>query len=106
MQVIKIHFGEPNKFAPDNIKPLSGIVGLYFIFTKNILIRYPFRTSRLLYIGMSEKKTNSIGKRLMGHYDGQSGNEGLTNYRKIEELLFTYINFEMLKHIWSHKIKD
>ena len=55
---------------------------------------------------MSEKKTNSIGKRLSGHYDGTSGNEGLLNYRKTEGLYFTYFNFEMLKRIWSYRIED
>ncbi len=55
---------------------------------------------------MSEKKTNSIGKRLSGYYDGTSGNEGLLNYRKTQGLYFTYFNFEMLKRIWSYRIED
>ena len=55
---------------------------------------------------MSEKRTNSIGKRLLGHYDNSSGNEGLLNYRKVEGLYFTYLNFEMLKQIWDFKIED
>jgi hypothetical protein len=55
---------------------------------------------------MSEKKTNSIGSRLLGHFDGKSKNLGLTNYRKVEPLLFTYINFEMLKNIWQFRIED
>lgn len=55
---------------------------------------------------MSEKRTNSIGSRLMGHFDGQSGNIGLTNYRKVEELNFTYLNFEMLKTVWKYGIED
>lgn len=67
---------------------------------------YPFKCSRLIYIGMSEKKTNSIGKRLSDHYDGISGNEGLFSYRKKEDLCFTYINFEMLKKIWKYSIED
>jgi len=83
-----------------------GICGLYFIFLKKTEILYPFRKSRLVYIGMSEKKTNSIGKRLSGHYDGTSGNEGLVNYRKVEGLYFTYLNFEMLKRIWKYRIED
>jgi len=83
-----------------------GICGLYFIFLKKTEIPYPFRKSRLVYIGMSEKKTNSIGKRLSGHYDGTSGNEGLVNYRKAEGLYFTYLNFEMLKRIWKYRIED
>jgi hypothetical protein len=55
---------------------------------------------------MSEKKTNSIGSRLMGHYDGQSGNIGISNYRKVEPLGFTYINYDMLKYFWKYRIED
>jgi len=106
MQNIKIFFNEPQVFELKNIRPLNGIVGLYFIFLENIEIQYPFKKSRLIYIGMSEKRTNSIGSRLIGHYDGQSGNAGLVNYRKIEQLYFTYINFEMLKKLWQYKIED
>lgn len=103
---LKIFFEEPRKFEMQNLKPLSGIIGLYFIFLTNTQIPYPFATSKLIYIGMSEKRTNSIGSRLMGHLDGQSGNIGLTNYRKIEQLNFTYLNFEMLKAVWKYKIED
>lgn len=55
---------------------------------------------------MSEKKTNSIGKRLQGHFDGSSGNEGLVNYRKVEPVLFTHINFDMVRAIWPLRIED
>lgn len=106
MQLFKINFDKQQDFELRNIKPLMGICGLYFIFLKETEIPYPFGKSRLIYIGMSEKKTNSIGKRLSGHYDGTSGNEGLLNYRKIEGLYFTYFNFEMLKRIWSYRIED
>lgn len=90
----------------ENIKPLDGIMGLYFIFLPQMEIQYPFKKSRLIYIGMSEMRTNSIGKRLSDHFDGKSGNPGLVNYRKVESLYFTYINFEMLKRIWKHRIED
>jgi hypothetical protein len=106
MQKFKIYFDKYQDFESRNIKPLMGICGLYFIFLKKTEIQYPFGKSRLIYIGMSEKKTNSIGKRLSGHYDGTSGNEGLLNYRKTEGLYFTYFNFEMLKRIWSYRIED
>ncbi len=106
MQNFKIFFDKCLEFELRNIKPLMGICGLYFIFLKKTEILYPFRKSRLIYIGMSEKKTNSIGKRLSGHYDGTSGNEGLVNYRKVEGLYFTYLNFEMLKRIWKYRIED
>src|SRR3546814_16109209 len=55
---------------------------------------------------MSEKKTNSIGSRLSGHFGGKSKNVGLVNYRKVEPLWFTYINFEMLKSIWAYRVED
>ncbi len=103
---ITIYFDSPKSFESTNIKPLNGIVGLYFVFSKTIDIQYPFDKSKLLYIGMSERKTNSIGSRLLGHYHGKSKNIGLMNYRKVEPLFFTYINFEMLKNIWQFSIED
>lgn len=106
MQKIYINFDIPQKFEISNVKKLSGIVGLYFIFTSTTKIQYPFNESRLLYIGMSEKKTNSIRSRLSGHFDGKSNNIGLQNYRKTEQLYFTYINFEMLKSFWELRIED
>lgn len=103
---VTIYFDKPKPFEPSNIKPLNGITGLYFIFSQSIDIQYPFDKSKLLYIGMSERKTNSIGSRLLGHFEGKTKNVGLTNYRKVEPLLFTYINFEMLKNIWQFRIED
>jgi len=106
MNQYKINFDQYKEFGPENIKPLMGVCGLYFIFLKKTEISYPFRKSRLIYIGMSEKRTNSIGKRLLGHYGNASGNEGLFNYRTVEGLYFTYLNFEMLKTIWNYRIED
>lgn len=106
MTKYKINFDKYQDFAIKNIKPLAGICGLYFIFLKETEIPYPFGKSRLIYIGMSEKKTNSIGKRLSDHFEGASGNEGISNYKKAEGLYFTYLNFEMLKQIWEHRIED
>ena len=103
---ITIYFDEPKSFEPINTKALGGIVGLYFIFTQNTFIQYPFDKSKLLYIGMSEKKTNSIGNRLSGHFEGKSKNVGLVNYRKQEPLLFTYLNFEIIKANWEYRIED
>ncbi len=103
---VTIFFDSPKSFELTNIKPLTGVAGLYFIFSQSIDIQYPFEKSKLLYIGMSERKTNSIASRLSGHFDGKSKNIGLTNYRKIEPLLFTYINFEMLQNIWHFRIED
>lgn len=103
---LKIYFNEPNPFNIENIKPLYGVVGLYFIFSRTTTIDYPFKASRLLYIGMSEKKTSGIGNRLNGHFEGKSKNVGLVNYKKKEPLFFTYLNFEMLKKFWDYRIED
>jgi len=103
---LKIFFDSPKTFEIQNIKPLVGLTGLYFIFNNKMHIQYPFKTSRLLYIGMSEKKTNSMGNRLAGHFEGKSKNVGIVNYRKIKQLSFTYINFEMLRRFWGHRIED
>lgn len=103
---LKIYFDERKTFEIQNIKPLVGLTGLYFIFTDKKKINYAFGESRLLYIGMSEKRTNSIGNRLTGHFDGKSKNIGLVNFRKAEQLYFTHINFEMLRNYWEYRIED
>lgn len=106
MKQYKIGFDEYKQFEHINIKPLIGVCGLYLIFTKEIEIHYPFKNSRLIYIGMSEKRTNSIGKRLLDHYDGSSNNAGLSNYRKVDELYFTYLNMEIFNNIWKFRVED
>ena len=103
---INLYFDAPKAFELNNIRPLNGIVGLYFIFTQTISIQYPFDKSKLIYIGMSEMKTNSIGSRLIGHFEGTSKNLGLVNYRKVEPLLFTYLNFDVIKSDWNYRIED
>lgn len=103
---LNIYFDKPQIFEPARFEPLSGVTGLYFIFCEKMQFQYPFGMSKLLYIGMSEKRTNSIGKRLLGHYDGSSGNTGLTSYRKADLLLFTFLNFVMLKNCWKHRVED
>lgn len=105
-KLIDIYFDSPKTFEAKNIKPLGGITGLYFIFSSTIQVQYPFDNSKLLYIGMSEKRTNSIGSRLIGHFEGKSKNVGLVNYRKVEPLWFTYINIEMLRDIWNFRVED
>ncbi len=102
----KIYFDEPKTFEIKNIKPLIGLTGLYFISTTKTKVQYPFKKSRLLYIGMSEKKTNSIGSRLTGHFEGKSKNQGLVNYRKVAQLNFTLINFEMVRSFWNFTVEE
>jgi hypothetical protein len=105
-QNISIYFDSPKNFDAGNISSLNGITGLYFIFSSTIEIQYPFDKSRLLYIGMSEKRTNSIGSRLIGHFGGKSKNVGLVSYRQVEPLWFTYINFEILRSNWAYRVED
>jgi len=99
--LIKVFFQEGNNFTLSNIRDTNGLVGLYFIYNKNIELSYPYGLSKLIYIGMSERKTTSIGKRLQGHLEGTSGNIGITSYGNSNKLLFTYINFNMLARNWS-----
>lgn len=106
MTILNINFDIAKKFEIENVRGLTGIVGLYFIFTEKINIQYPFKSSRLLYIGMSEKATNSISSRLIGHFDGKSKNIGLINYRKISPLYFCYFNYEVLRDTWKLRIED
>lgn len=106
MKSFNINFDTAKGFELENLRGLGGIVGLYFIFTENTHIQYPFKSSRLLYIGMSEKTTNSISNRLTGHFDGKSKNIGLINYRKVSPLYFCYFNYEVLKDTWKLRIED
>ncbi len=106
MTKIKIHFEDPKTFELRNLKALTGIAGLYFISLDTISIRYPFKESKLIYIGMSEKITNSIGVRLSGHLDGKSKNIGIQSYKQVDKVWFTYLNIEMLKQIWAFRVED
>ena len=103
---LKINFDAPLDFEPKNFKGLNRVCGLYFVFLPCRKISYPYYQSRLIYIGMSEKVTNSIYKRLISHYEGKSGNFGLKSYRETDSLFFTYINFEIIRSFWPKRIED
>ncbi|MCY4524300.1 MAG: hypothetical protein OXB84_06140 [Halobacteriovoraceae bacterium] len=103
---LKINFDKPLDFKPKNFMNLKNVCGLYLIFLPKRKISYPFGDSRLIYIGMSEKVTNSISSRLIGHFEGKTGNFGLKNYRSTDSLSFTYINFEAVKSFWPQRIED
>lgn len=105
MTAIRIYFGESRNFESKNFKRLTGIAGLYFIFLTKRDIEYPFQKSRLIYIGMSEKRSNSIASRLEDHISGASQNRGLINYNSIDNLMFTYINIETLKSLWPSSVE-
>ena len=103
---LKIYFDEPKGFEPRNFASLGKICGLYFIFLTKRSINYPFKNSKLVYIGMSEKRTNSIASRLACHFDGTSKNIGLTNFKQVDDLRFVYLNFDTLKSFWSQRVED
>lgn len=86
------------------IKLTRGTIGIYFIYLNDFAIPYPFRESRLIYIGMSESKQNSIGKRLRGHLTGQSGNEGIKNYATRYSVNFTYHSLEVLRTLGTKNL--
>jgi hypothetical protein len=79
-----------------SIRSVRGVIGLYFIHTFDLSIPYPFRSSRLIYVGMSESKQNSLGNRIRDHESGQSGNPGLTNYIRTRRAKFSYFTFDFL----------
>jgi len=73
---LKIFFDNPMTFTPENIRALTGISGLYVIYIESIDFKYPFQHPKLLFIVMSEKKTNCFGRILLGNFDGKSKNVG------------------------------
>lgn len=91
-----IRFIEEHSFDEVSIRSVKGLVGLYFVHTVDLPIPYPFRASRLIYIGMSESKQNSIGNRIRDHESGQSGNPGLTNYIRTRKAKFSFFTFDFL----------
>ena len=103
---LQVHFDTLRPFSPESFSTLDRVVGLYFISLTSSDMPYPFRNSRLIYIGMSEKPSNSIAARLRDHYDGKSGNVGLVSYRKVQPIQFTYINFDAVKSFWRQRIED
>src|SRR5580704_16513665 len=92
----QIRFLEQRTIDDVSLRSVRGIAGLYFIYTPNLSIPYPFKSSRLVYIGMSESRLNSIGNRLRDHASGQSGNPGLTNYIQVHKAKFSYLTFDFL----------
>lgn len=92
-----ITFTEVYPLSEPAIKLTAGTIGIYFIYLDGLAIPYPFHESRLIYIGMSESKQNSIGKRLRSHLTGQSGNEGIKNYATRYPVKFTYHSLEVLR---------
>lgn len=96
LNIPTIRFLEEYSFDEVSIRAARGQAGLYFIYTEALLIPYPLKSSRLIYVGMSESKQNSIGNRIRDHQSGQSGNPGLTNYIQKRAAKFTYLSFDFL----------
>src|SRR4051794_17498594 len=95
----KITFPEHYNFGDSSIKLVHGAVGIYFIYLEELRIPYPFGVSRLIYLGLSESKQNSIGRRLYGHLTGQSGNLGIKNYVERNRARFTFHSFQLLRNL-------
>jgi len=97
--VAAIAFADDYDLSDVAIRLTYGTIGIYFIFLGQLKIPYPFGTSRLIYIGLSESKQNSIGRRLYGHLTGQSGNHGIRNYAARHRVRFTYHSFQLLRNL-------
>lgn len=105
--IIRFNKNLVNEFQIKNFSTVMGYVGIYFIFLKDLFIPYPFKSSKLIYIGMSESRINSIGKRLKNHASGRSNNKGIIGYKKRWGLNFTYVDYDFLKHVFtSEEIED
>src|SRR5262249_54855749 len=66
----------------------------------------PFVESGLIYIGMSESRYNSIGRRLRSHLTGQSGNRAIQNYATRYRARFTYHSFELLRNLGTTNLYE
>ena len=106
MGVFHIGFIEHHDFDEASIRLVQGIIGLYFIYLAELQIPYPFVPSRLIYIGMSESKHNSIGNRLRAHKTGQSGNLAIANYASRYDARFTYHGLDLLKSLGTENVVE
>jgi len=103
---MRILFIQAYNLSEQEIKFVRGVAGIYFIYLTESEIAYPFANSRLIYIGMSESKQNSLFKRLGGHLSGQSGNVGISNYAKTQRVKFTYYSAEVLRNYGNENLFD
>jgi hypothetical protein len=104
--ITTISFPRQHNLEERSIKLVQGTVGLYFICLQTIKIPYPFLESRLIYIGMSESRHNSIGRRLRGHLMGQSGNYAIRNYAERHSARFAYHSFQLLKNLGATSLYE
>jgi hypothetical protein len=101
---LTIRFFEEKFFSDASLRDLRGAVGIYFIYLPEIKIPYPFGNSRLIYIGMSESRENSVGNRLRDHRAGASRNQGLANYIAEKQARFTFHSIDLLHVIGTHDV--
>lgn len=101
-----ITFPQFYNFDARSINLVEGVVGIYYIYLEDLRIPYPFGASRLIYIGMSESKQNSIGKRLRAHRTGQSGNHGIKNYAKRYNAKFTFHSHKLLHNLGARNLHE
>mgnify|MGYP001594335923 CR=1 FL=1 len=106
MSALIIGFDEEHDFDETSIRLVQGIIGLYFIYLIDLKIPYPFQGSRLIYIGMSESRQNSIGNRLRGHKTGQSGNAAIKNYAKRYKVRFVSHSVQILETLGSNNVLE
>jgi hypothetical protein len=103
---MKIAFYELHDLDDTGIRLVQGTVGLYFIYVPSLRVPYPFAPSGLIYIGMSESRQNSIGRRLQAHKKGRSGNVALGNYIARRGAKFTYLTVDVLKALASTNVLE
>ena len=104
--VTAITFPQDHRLDQRSIKLVQGTVGLYFIHLTTLKIPYPFVESRLIYIGMSESRHNSIGRRLRAHLTGQSGNYAIRNYAERYPARFAYHSFQLLRNLGANNLYE
>jgi hypothetical protein len=102
----EISFLHEYNFSDSSISLTQGLVGIYFIYLAKSKIEYPFAESRLVYIGLSESKHNSIGRRLGAHLSGRSGNLCVKNYVVRNQVCFTFHTFDLLKNLGTNDLYE
>jgi len=103
---LRLGFIEHHDFDDTSIRLVQGTTGLYFIYLGEPHISYPFTSSRLIYIGMSESRQNSIGNRLRAHKTGESGNLAIMNYAARHDAHFTYHSLDLLKTLGTENVLE
>lgn len=101
---MRIVFTKFYRLREQEINFVRGVAGIYFIFLNTKEIPYPITSSRLIYIGMSESRQNSIAMRLRGHLTGQSGNLGIRNYARNHNVSFTCYSAQVLRNYGSDNV--